>query len=146
MESYQETVDQRARLLQEELARAREESGASTPVEPPLAPDYAQPATASEDPLRDEQRRREYQSLFAEVVVHSRRDDHARPSMREAAATSPAYPVPMGMPFALPIARWRGSPPPVARCPARRRPTPHDAHASRAATPATRRTDARRCH
>lgn len=102
VESYQETVDQRARLLQEELARARQESGASTPVESPLAPDYAQPATTSEDPLRDEQRRREYQSLFAEVVVHSRRDSHARPSMREAAATSPAYPVPMGMPFAHP--------------------------------------------
>jgi len=84
VESYQETVDERTRQLQDELARVREESEAATPSEPPLMPDvYTQPVTTPGDPLRDEQRRRNYQSLFAEVVVHSRRDDAARPSMRE---------------------------------------------------------------
>lgn len=138
VESYQQTVDQRTRLLQEELARLHEQASA-LPAEP-VSPDAYGAATAPEDPLRDEQRRREYQSLFAEVVVHSRRAERDRPSM-QTAVTVNASPAPYAMlptatrlPAAVPasltgaespaVATASNETPPAAVRPAAKGPTP----------------------
>ena len=109
VESYQQTVDRRTKLLQDELARLHEQASA-LPAEP-VSPDAYGAAAAPEDPLRDEQRRREYQSLFAEVVVHSRRAERDRPSMQTAVVANamplanPASPgtprLPVGVPSSL---------------------------------------------
>ena len=92
VESYQDTLDQRTRQLQDELARLHAESTPVLPPEPSSYPDpygTGAPHTA-EDTLRDDQQRREYQSFFADVVVRTRRHDDASPGTGRGAATARA--------------------------------------------------------
>lgn len=67
-------------------ARASAESSSAEPMEEPL--EYGEPASPPpEDPLAAEQRRRDYESLFASNLVLSRRPEDQRPdagSMRSA--------------------------------------------------------------
>ncbi len=84
VESYQETLDQRTRILQDELARLHAEASLPTPPDGPVYADTGGIGPASvDDLLKDEQRRRDYQSLFADVVVRTKR------SATTSAAASP---------------------------------------------------------
>jgi type IV secretory pathway VirB10-like protein len=79
-----------ARAAQEAQAAAQAPSTPSTVYEEPRPP-------ASEDPIKAERRRREYESLFASNVVMSRRPDAERPdSGRPASGSSSAAPTSRG--------------------------------------------------
>ncbi len=58
------------------------------PVDPRAPLLYEDAGTAAVDPLADEKKRREYESLFASNVVVSRRPDGERPSMPTATAST----------------------------------------------------------
>lgn len=71
---YQE----RLRLLDEQAAReAREAAAAASATPAPMNPDTG--GTETVDPLVEERRRRDYESLFASNVVLSRRPDNQQP-------------------------------------------------------------------
>ncbi len=92
---YQE----RLRMLDEQAAReAREAALAAVSAQPQMEPDIG--GTAPVDPLVEERRRREYQSLFASNVVLSRRPDSQRPDSGSgrAPAASVTDPLPTGEP------------------------------------------------
>jgi type IV secretion system protein VirB10 len=83
----------RLRDYQERLrameARASSEASDAEPVVDP--PEYREPASPPpEDPLVAEQKRRDYESLFASNVVISRRPDDQRPDAGRAASTGGA--------------------------------------------------------
>ena len=58
------------------------------PADPRAPLLYEDAGTAAVDPLADERKRREYESLFASNVVVSRRPDGERPSMPTATAST----------------------------------------------------------
>ena len=58
------------------------------PADPRAPLLYEDAGTAAVDPLADEKKRREYESLFASNVVVSRRPDGERPSMPTATAST----------------------------------------------------------
>ena len=73
----------------EARAALEAQTAATTPATP--APAYAdQKAPTSEDPIKSDRRRREYESLFASNVVMSRRPDAERPDSSRPNSSGPA--------------------------------------------------------
>jgi type IV secretion system protein VirB10 len=75
------------RQLADDEARLRRELAAAATPEPPHAPagGSASRESAAPDPVADEQRRREYQSLFADNVAFTRRSGDTKLAQVEAA-------------------------------------------------------------
>src|ERR1700730_14390580 len=72
-------------------ARAAQEAQTATATPPaPSAPYADQKAPTSEDPIKTDRRRREYESLFASNVVMSRRPDAERPDSSRPNSSGPA--------------------------------------------------------
>src|SRR5690606_6756305 len=83
---YQE----RLRILDEQAAREAREAAMAPTTLPPMDTDEDAPREV--DPLEEERRRKEYESLFASTVVLSRRPENQRPDSGQAAALSAAVP------------------------------------------------------
>src|ERR1700681_617421 len=82
--------DYQDRLRGLEARAAQEAQTATATPSAPSAPYADQKAPTSEDPIKTDRRRREYESLFASNVVMSRRPDAERPDSSRPNSSGPA--------------------------------------------------------